>query len=80
MLSRAGRLPSAPGWSFEPKYDGFRALVSTERELRVRSRRGWVMTSGLPELKLLPSGLALDGELVAWKDVTRTPRPPAGGC
>jgi bifunctional non-homologous end joining protein LigD len=67
MLSRAGRLPSAPGWCFEPKFDGFRALVSTEKELRVRSRRGWLMTSALPELQNLPSGLVLDGELVAWQ-------------
>jgi bifunctional non-homologous end joining protein LigD len=33
----------------------------------VRSRRGWNMTTVLPELRALPSGLLLDGELVAWK-------------
>lgn len=32
------------------------------------SRRGWNMTTALPELRGLPSGLVLDGELVAWKD------------
>jgi hypothetical protein len=41
MLSRPGPLPSGSGWSFELKWDGFRALVSTEDDLRVRSRRGW---------------------------------------
>jgi bifunctional non-homologous end joining protein LigD len=67
MLSRPGPLPSDAGWSFELKWDGFRALVSTEDGLAVRSRRGWDMTPVLPELRALPDGLVLDGELVAWK-------------
>jgi hypothetical protein len=67
MLSRSGPLPSGSGWSFELKWDGFRAIVSTDDGLRVRSRRGWNMTQVLPELHGLPSGLVLDGELVAWK-------------
>jgi ATP-dependent DNA ligase len=66
MLSRPRPLPSGSGWSFELKWDGFRALVSTEDGLRVRSRRGWNMTEVLPELRGLPAGLVLDGELVAW--------------
>jgi bifunctional non-homologous end joining protein LigD len=52
---------------FELKWDGFRALVSTEDGLAVRSRRGRNMTPVLPELRTLPKGLVLDGELVAWK-------------
>ena len=67
MLARPGPLPTGPAWSFELKWDGFRALVSTEDGLRVRSRRGWDMTPILPELQKLPDGLVLDGELVAWK-------------
>src|SRR5688572_32844729 len=67
MRSRPGPLPVGAGWSFEPKYDGFRAVISTENGLRVRSRRGWDMTPALPELENLPAGLVLDGELVAWK-------------
>ena len=67
MLSRPGPLPSGSGWSFEVKWDGFRALVSTEDGLRLRSRRGWNMTELLPELRGLPADLVLDGELVAWK-------------
>ena len=67
MLSRPGPLPSGSGWSFELKWDGFRAIVSTEDGLRVRSRRGWKMTTALPELCGLPPRLVLDGELVAWK-------------
>jgi bifunctional non-homologous end joining protein LigD len=68
MLSRPGPLPSGSGWSFELKWDGFRAIVSTEDGLAVRSRRGWDMTSLVPELRDLPTGLVLDGELVAWKE------------
>jgi ATP-dependent DNA ligase len=67
MLSRAGPLPIGDEWSFEPKWDGFRAIVSTQNELRIRSRRGWNMTAILPELRGLPAGLVLDGELVAWR-------------
>jgi bifunctional non-homologous end joining protein LigD len=67
MLSRSGPLPSGSGWSYELKWDGFRAIVSTEDGLTVRSRRGWNMTPVLPELRALPDGLVLDGELVAWR-------------
>jgi bifunctional non-homologous end joining protein LigD len=67
MLSRPGPLPTGTSWSFELKWDGFRAIVSTEDGLHVRSRRGWNMTSVLPELRQLPEGVVLDGELVAWR-------------
>jgi ATP dependent DNA ligase-like protein len=65
MLARPASLPLGSGYSYEVKWDGFRAIVSTESGLRVRSRRGWDMTALLPELAKLPSGLVLDGELVA---------------
>jgi ATP-dependent DNA ligase len=39
MLARSGRLADEPG-SFELKWDGFRAIVRTARDFRVRSRRG----------------------------------------
>jgi bifunctional non-homologous end joining protein LigD len=63
MLARPDRLPRGD-YGYEVKWDGFRALVSTEEGLLVRSRRGWDMTGRLPELAGLPTGLALDGELV----------------
>jgi ATP-dependent DNA ligase len=40
-------------WAYELKWDGFRAIVSTEDGLRVRSRRGWNMT---PVLQSRPLG------------------------
>ena len=66
MLLRPGPIPKGSNWAFELKYDGFRAIVSTENGLRVRSRRGWNMTAHVPELEALPHGLVLDGELVAF--------------
>jgi bifunctional non-homologous end joining protein LigD len=49
------------------KWDGFRAIVSTEgAPSRVRSRRGWDMAGLLPELSALPVAATLDGELVAF--------------
>ena len=68
MLLRSGRLPTSGDYAFEPKWDGFRALVSRNGDLRVKSRRGWDMTSLVPELAGLPDGLAVDGELVAFGD------------
>ena len=68
MLLRPGSIPSGDGWSFELKYDGFRAIVSTHDGLEVRSRREWNMTDRVPELRQLPSGLVLAGELVAFDD------------
>jgi bifunctional non-homologous end joining protein LigD len=66
MLARSGRLPTSGDFASEVKWDGFRAIVSTEGELRVRSRRGWDMTEQVPELSALPVGATLDGELVAF--------------
>jgi bifunctional non-homologous end joining protein LigD len=66
MLARSGALPTRGDWAYEVKWDGFRAIVSTENGLRVRSRRGWNMTELVPELAALPVPAALDGELVAF--------------
>jgi bifunctional non-homologous end joining protein LigD len=66
MLARSGAIPTGLGWSFEPKLDGFRYMVSTHAGFRARSRRGWDMIHLLPEFRpALPSGLQLDGEIVA---------------
>jgi bifunctional non-homologous end joining protein LigD len=65
MLARSGRLPTSGDYAYELKWDGFRAIVSTERPLRVRSRRGWDMTEHVGFLAHLPVRAVLDGELVA---------------
>jgi len=76
MLARSGPLPLEPGWAYELKLDGFRALVRAGERFEVRSRRGWNMTPHLPELAELPADAVLDGELVAlgedgWPDFPR---------
>jgi ATP-dependent DNA ligase len=34
MLAKSGKLPTRGAWSYEVKWDGFRAIVSTEGRLR----------------------------------------------
>jgi ATP-dependent DNA ligase len=58
-------------WVYEPKWDGFRALVAHLSEgTRVLSRRGRELGPHYPELlrlgSLLPPGSVLDGEIVAF--------------
>ena len=66
MLAKSAKLPTRGAWAYEVKWDGFRAIVSTEGELRVRSRRGWNMTPHVGFLAQLPVRAVLDGELVAF--------------
>jgi bifunctional non-homologous end joining protein LigD len=63
-----------PGWWFEIKWDGYRAIVSADGgEVRVRSRRGLDLIGRFPELAGLdvPDGVALDGEVVAFDEQGR---------
>lgn len=60
-----------PGWAGEPKWDGFRALVSVDAgRVALRSRRGTKTLPAFPEIGAraaqLPDATALDGELVVW--------------
>jgi bifunctional non-homologous end joining protein LigD len=68
MLARSGTLPTRGDRAYEVKWDGFRAIVSTEDGLRVRSRRGWNMTDLVPELDALPVFATLDGDLCVVAD------------
>jgi bifunctional non-homologous end joining protein LigD len=75
MLATLGPLPSGPGWAFELKWDGVRAVTYlTGGTLRVLSRNGIDVTGQYPELAAaaaLPPGrdAVLDGEIVALDDV-----------
>ncbi|MGV9255336.1 ATP-dependent DNA ligase [Streptomyces sp. NPDC003697] len=77
MLSTPVSAPELPpGWAAEPKWDGFRALVSVEKSRVVpRSRRGTEMAASFPEIVAgavqLPDATALDGELVVWDTAGR---------
>ena len=44
MLAGPGPLPAGHGRSFEPEWDGFRAIIVGGDRYCIRSRRGWQMT------------------------------------
>jgi ATP-dependent DNA ligase len=63
-LSRKS-LPEGEGWAYEPKWDGFRALVFVDGEdVYVQSRGGKPLLRYFPELRMPEGTYALDGELV----------------
>ena len=80
MLARSGRLPTSGDYAYELKWDGFRAIVSTEGPLRVRSRRGWDMTEHVGFLAELPVHAILDGELVALDEDGKPDFPQLCEC
>src|SRR5262249_49653681 len=67
---RIGELPSGGAWIFEPKWDGFRALVFRDGdEILIRSRDEKSLNRYFPELldplrAQLPARCVLDGEIV----------------
>src|SRR5947208_12667493 len=71
MLSKlATGLPEGDGWLFEPKWDGFRAIVFRDRdEIYLQSRDLRPFDRYFPELKdgltaSLPARCVVDGEIV----------------
>jgi ATP-dependent DNA ligase len=68
-LSRKA-LPDAPGWSYEPKWDGFRAIVFVDGDgADIQSRNGKPLTRYFPELTFPPGRYVLDGEIVILNEV-----------
>lgn len=69
LARSAKKLPSGDGWAYEPKYDGFRALVFRGDDgLFVQSRGGKPLGRYFPELDFPPGDYVLDGELVILDD------------
>jgi ATP-dependent DNA ligase len=70
LAKRVGELPAEKGWIFEPKWDGFRALIFRDGdELLIQSRDQKSLNRYFPELVTtllaqLPSRCVLDGEIV----------------
>jgi ATP-dependent DNA ligase len=63
--SRAS-LPEGEGWAYEPKWDGFRAVVFVDGdETYLQSRNGRPLTRYFPELRFPAGRYVLDGEIVA---------------
>jgi ATP-dependent DNA ligase len=58
-------LPEGDGWAYEPKWDGFRAIVFVDGdEVQLQSRNGKPLTRYFPELTFPAGRYVLDGEIV----------------
>lgn len=75
LAKRVDEIPSsAQSWIFEPKWDGFRALIfRAADELLIQSRDGKPLDRYFPELReellrQLPQRCVLDGEIVIARD------------
>jgi ATP-dependent DNA ligase len=59
------QLPVGEEWAYEPKLDGFRAIVFVDGdEAYIQSRSGKALSRYFPELRFEPGRWVLDGELV----------------
>ena len=74
LAKRVDELPSGGGWIFEPKWDGFRALIFRDGdEIFIQSRDEKPLNRYFPELldplrSSLPARCVLDGEIVIVKN------------
>src|SRR5246127_3221485 len=74
LAKRVDELPAEGDWVFEPKWDGFRALVFRDGdEIFIQSRDGKPLNRYFPELleplrAALPARCVLDGEIVIVKN------------
>src|SRR5215472_16564716 len=75
LAKRVGELPTGEDWIFEPKWDGFRALVFRDGdEILIQSRDEKPLNRYFPELaepllSALPSRCVLDGEIVIVNNI-----------
>src|ERR1051326_2325412 len=76
LAKRVAELPATGAWIFEPKWDGFRALIFRDGdEVLIQSRDEKSLNRYFPELfepirYQLPVRCVLDGEIVIAKDGT----------
>jgi ATP-dependent DNA ligase len=74
LAKRVNELPAGGNWIFEPKWDGFRALVFRDgEEVLIQSRDEKSLNRYFPELlepvrMQLPARCVLDGEIVVASD------------
>ena len=74
LAKRVTELPGSGTWIFEPKWDGFRALIFRDRdEILIQSRDAKPLNRYFPELieplrSQLPARCVLDGEIVVVKN------------
>ena len=79
LLATSGRIVGhADEYAFEPKWDGWRAVVTVDAgQVTVRTRNGHDVSAAVPELASLADAVAgrslvLDGELVAGAGTPRS--------
>ncbi|HET9029458.1 MAG TPA: ATP-dependent DNA ligase [Candidatus Aquilonibacter sp.] len=69
-MTQVDRVPDGPQWEYEPKWDGFRALVFRDGdEIEIQSKSGQPLARYFPEVverlaALAPRKFVLDGELM----------------
>src|SRR4029079_10356036 len=74
LAKRVDALPATGDWIYEPKWDGFRALVFRDgEEILIQSRDQKPLNRYFPELleqlsSQLPARCVLDGEIVIAKN------------
>lgn len=62
-------LPEGEGWSYEPKWDGFRAIAFVDGDdVHLQSRNGKPLNRYFPELRFPPGRYVVDGEIVILND------------
>jgi len=70
LASLAEQIPTGAGWLYEPKWDGFRAIVFRDGDrVHLASRNGQALERYFPELltelqEALPARSVVDGEIV----------------
>ena len=66
QLARSAKeIPHGAQWAFEPKFDGFRAIVFVDGdEVYIQSRSGRPLARYFPELSFAPGRYVVDGEIV----------------
>ncbi len=66
MARPRASLPEGEGWAYEPKWDGFRAIVFVDGDASyIQSRNGKELSRYFPEVSFPAGRYVVDGELVA---------------
>jgi hypothetical protein len=67
MLATAGPLPQGDQWTYEVKWDGYRALVTLqpggEVPVTVMTRAGNIVTGSYPELQSMADAIGIDASI-----------------
>src|ERR687893_913123 len=70
QLARSAKaLPTGGGWSYEPKWDGFRSIAFVDgADVYLQSRNGRPLRRYFPELTFPEGRYVIDGEIVLFDE------------